>query len=124
MNSAAGIISLQIAHLQNFVNNSLAGYRCIAMNQYRKNFIIITFVHHIRLALEKPTTTGSTASRCEGFGINFKCIVLPSGVCNFTAKTHVIFYITAAHCLIQFCSSFKFTEYLLICFSHDICKHI
>ena len=34
----------------------------------------------LAFALEKPITTGSTASKCEGLGINFRWMVLPSFV--------------------------------------------
>ena len=36
----------------------------------------------------------------------------------------MIFYITTAHCLIQFCRTFKFAENLFICFTHHIGQNV
>src|SRR5690349_18484056 len=43
---------------------------------------------------------------------------------HLTTITHMIFYITTAHGLIEFGSAFKFTEDLFIGVPHDIGKHI
>ena len=39
--------------------------------------VVLSF-NKVCLALTLPTTTGSTASRCDGFGVKDKCIFLPS----------------------------------------------
>src|SRR5436190_17107518 len=43
---------------------------------------------------------------------------------DITSITHMIFYITAAHCLIELCGSFKLTEVLFIRLSHNVCEYI
>src|SRR5215203_3547447 len=43
---------------------------------------------------------------------------------NLTTKSHMIFNITATHSLVDLGSTFKFTEYLFVCFAHNIRQHV
>src|SRR5690349_7140783 len=94
------------------------------MNEYRKNFIVFAFVHHIRLGSRE--TDDNTINRFQMRWIRSELEMNSFSVQRLYLTTipKVIFYVSAAHGLVHLTGAFKFTEYLLVCFADDVCQYV
>ena len=124
MHCAARVVTVEIRHLQHFINNTLTSDRRVSMNQDRQYFIEITFVERIGL---RPCKAHH--NRIHGFEVRwvrreFHIYLFTNRGIHFTTESKMILHIAATHGLIHLSRSFKFTEYLLISFAENICEYI
>ena len=75
---AAGLVAGQAGEAEAFGDDPLAGEGGVAVQQQRQDRIALASPLQVCEARALPSTTGSTASRCDGLGNSDRWTLLPS----------------------------------------------
>ena len=80
---AADSVAGDVAHVEALGDDALAGERGVAVHQDRQHRVGARAVDQVLRAPEPcPPTTGSTASRCDGFAASSTLMSAPAGLTN------------------------------------------
>src|SRR5687767_2269049 len=124
MNGSSCEKSFKLRHLDRFVYNPLTRNSGITMYKYRYDLTIIRSIQQICFCTCKPFNHWINRLKVRRIWNKFEMKRLSICTFNLGRKTQMIFDITITEALFWHHIAFKFIEYLLVCFTKNIGKHV